>query len=529
MISEQINGIEAELGVYHRHHSAQLITATHAWTKSIPWDSITDLTLFRKPWSEQLQDIGAEASYLGFSRTITMCRHLHAAINKSSVPSTILHPDQTQILQHALAMLSQLVASPRCISLRSLGELTDSIRLEFQLSDDDLATLLNGEMKSTSSDLTSRKTEAPAQLEHRDMGVYRNSRLDSLDQCLEEESWIVLQLASLAEDLASGIHSNHPAGRLMHVLRNHKFFNQVDRVCLAGRIADSNQLVVVDASLSDRCPENSLKKGYSCFVNPEGSLFKMKPGTVRIFADCERVLACFAEQGKPAQRSIALISDQGLRSGLCLAIGRGTEIQGFLFMNSLQPDLFRNITTSSAPLLSLFGLVATIGLDISGFHLSPNSGKLLEGLIPKTSTIFNSRHFAILLERALNLWYGPGRQCLVNVPRDYDSHQFLYLPTVVIGTLAELLFRTHRGVLPNVQFDLEIQTSKDSVVIQFPHGCNPGDSACWNWITGLVQVTNSKFLNKPLRVRITNSHIAVEFPFEPLLTGHKELLYSVVY
>ncbi len=36
---------------------------------------------------------------------------------------------------------------------------------------------------------------------NRDLDVYRSSSLDSLGQCFEEESWIVSQLASLAEDL----------------------------------------------------------------------------------------------------------------------------------------------------------------------------------------------------------------------------------------------------------------------------------------------------------------------------------------
>jgi hypothetical protein len=135
-------------------------------------------------------------------------------------------------------------------------------------------------------------------------------------------------VASLAEDLASGTHSAHPTGRLLRVLRGHKLFNQVDRVCLAARVAHANQLVIVDAALSDRCQENTLKKGYSCFVNPEGSLFKMRPGTVRVFGDNEQVLSSFVQQGKPAQRSIAFVADQGLRSGLRLGLGRNTEVRG---------------------------------------------------------------------------------------------------------------------------------------------------------------------------------------------------------
>ena len=311
----------------------------------------------------------------------------------------------------------------------------------------------------------------------------------------------------------------------MHVLRGHKFFNQVDRVCLAGRVAHANQLVVVDASLSDRCPTNSLKKGYSCFVNPVGSLFKMKPGTVRVFSDCERVLASFAVNGKPAQRSIALISDQGLRSGLCLAIGRGDEIQGFLFLNSLQEDLFRDITVNSAPLLSLFGLVATIGLDSNGFHLTPDTSSTFSKALPNTSTLFEVTHFQSLVAEALAQLQGGGKSMRIDVNPKNAISPFLYLPSTVIGTLAELVFRTGQ-LKSDGSLALELIVGNGEVQIQFEHNHPDSDR---DWLKRIAQSVSVNLANKPVKIRHSEKHFSVLFPYEPLLSGHHGLLYSTVY
>ena len=251
----------------------------------------------------------------------------------------------------------------------------------------------------------------------------------------------------------------------------------------------------------------------------------MKPGTVRVFSDCERVLASFARSGKPAQRSIALISDQGLRSGLCLAIGRGEEIQGFLFLNSIQEDLFRNITVSSAPLLSLFGLVATIGLDISGFHVASESISMFSGVLPKTSTVFEAAHFRSLVAQSLSEVHRSNKAVEFDVDTSSELTPFLYLPTTVIGTLVELVFRTGQTTMDK-KLRLTVTTVKGEVQIQFDHNRSSLDR---DWLERIVQNVGAGLAKKPIRIALTEKQVSVVFPFEPLLTGHKELLYSTVY
>lgn len=525
MTTARQSTIQVEPATLRRHHSSKLEAATQSWLAGIDWPNTNNLEAVKSNWSSHIQKISAEGAFLGFTKVVRLCRGVHAAVNHDAASSSKLSVGQKAALMRAVFSLGKMLANPRIETASSLQTHLRDLQVEFQLRDEELNAVLLGEMESSAAELTTSPSGEIEDVEHRDLEVYRSSRLDSLDQCIEEETWIVSQLASLAEDLASGTHSHHPASRLMHVLRGHKFFNQVDRVCLAGRVAHANQLVVVDASLSDRCPPNSLKKGYSCFVNPEGSLFKMKPGTVRVFSDCERVLASFALNGKPAQRSIALISDQGLRSGLCLAIGRGEEIQGFLFLNSIQEDLFRHITVSSAPLLSLFGLVATIGLDTNGFHLASDSTALFARFLPNVSTVFDSAHFQSLVTESLAELMGGGKTMSVEIKSDQDQKPFLYLPTTVIGTLAELVFRTGQTVSGG-KLSLELVTINNEVQIKFEHGNALGGE---DRLKRIIQSVSVPLANKPIKILTSDTKLVVVFPFEPLLVGFNGLLYSTVY
>jgi hypothetical protein len=524
MTTASHNTIQAEPIALRRHHSSKLEAATQSWLVGIDWPNTNNLDAVKSNWSAHIKKIATEGSFLGFTKVVRLCRGVHAAINHDAA-SAKLSVGQKAALMRAVFSLGKMLANPRIETASSLQNLLQDLQVEFQLRDEEMNAVLLDEMESSAAELTTSESGEIEGVEHRDLEVYRSSRLDSLDQCIEEETWIVSQLASLAEDLASGTHSHHPASRLMHVLRGHKFFNQVDRVCLAGRVAHANQLVVVDASLSDRCPPNSLKKGYSCFVNPEGSLFKMKPGTVRVFSDCERVLDSFALNGKPAQRSIALISDQGLRSGLCLAIGRGDEIQGFLFLNSIQEDLFRHITVSSAPLLSLFGLVATIGLDTNGFHLASGSNTHFSGILPNVSTVFDALHFRTLVSESLTELMGGGKTISVEIKNDHGQKPFLYLPTTVIGTLAELVFRTGHMVSGG-KLSLELLTMNNEVQIKFEHGNALGDEGR---LKRIIQSVSVPLANKPIKILTSDTKIVLTFPFEPLLFGFNGLLYSTVF
>ena len=509
-----------------RHHSTKVVESTSAWIEGLDVKMLSDLKPHLQDFEKRLAAISIEASFLGFCRTVRLTHAISVAANFCS--NAQLEKPHVIAISAALRVLKTIVANPFSDSTSDVRQALADLQTQFKFSEQDLSEPFVGKMDATPEELTTSGVDEKS-LAHRDLDVYRSSRLDSLDQCREEETWIVSQLAALAEDLASGTHSGHPASRLMHVLKGHKFFSQIDRVCLAGRVAHGNQLVVIDASISNRCVENSLKKGYSCFVNPEGSLFKMRPGTMRVFADSARVLTSFAHQQKPAQRSIALIADQGLRSGLCLAIGRGDVIQGFLFLNSLQPGLFDNINVQFSPLLSLFGLVATIALDTNGFHVVQNDASPYTDWLPKTAIRFDQQEFLALVERGVALLRGPDSKIQLSVARKEGLTDFLYLPSTIVSTVADLIVRTRVAERTGKELQLDIVVERGEVRIEFVHNCKTDDTAVSDWLNHTIRTIASRFANKPIKLRATESHAVLSFPFEPLLFGNNQLLYSTVY
>jgi len=529
MIESQRSAV-VDSGQRNRHHSKSVVKRTQEWIAGINLQVPLTTESVETVWSPNLRAIAFEGSYLGYVRVVKLCRAVHATVQKIVTNGDSLTPEQIDCLKNALRAILGLVERADSTNPEDLQAIIFSMHTAFNTSEHQFYTPLIGDLVTEHDVQLVEPNGIDKTLEHRDLEVYQNAKLDSLDHCFEEESWIVSQLASLAEDLASGTHAGHPTGRLLHVLRGHKFFNQVDRVCLAGRVAHGNQLVVIDAALSERCQENSLKKGYSCFVNPNGSLFKMRPGTVRIFGDSEQVLSSFAQRGKPAQRSIALIADQGLRSGLCLAIGRGNEIQGFLFLNSQKEDLFKNVTAGSAPLLSLFGLVATIALDTSGFHISENTNGPLDDILSRASTAFNKSEIEESIVRSLAVLQDDDESFRVEVTCEDDSTEFLYLPTTVVGLVADVIFRLNlKRLSPDRKISVIVQRDGAEMQIRLQHHRKRTNPKSWEWLIHTVGYLNRALNNKPLNVKTAENSVIVAFPFEPLLYGQNQHRYSVVY
>ena len=522
--AEFIADVSASESSRVRQHSLRMVAAIQSWAASINVDDAEPVAPLLATWCELLRAVAGEGSFLGFPRISKLCRVLHAALENQIVRQQSLTPQQHQTVQQVAKALSDLAVDPRCQSVNT-AELAQQLRLAFDLTEHDLAKAIPHINYLQDTELKRDGMGAS----HRDLDVYLSARLDTLDRCFEEESWIVTQLASLAEDLASGMQSQRPASRITAVLRSHKFFHQVDRVCLAGRVPNANQLMVVDSAFSDRCESNSLKPGYSCFVNPEGSLFNMRPGTMRIFDDSQRVLDSFAASGKPAQRSIALIGDMGLRSGLCLAIGRESELQGFLFLNSCQPELFRDITIRFAPLISLLGLVATIALDSNGFYKAFSRQGQMDHDLPKSSMLFDAGEFQGFLFRALQRRLGYGLQAIVAADMHQDMDDFLYLPAQVCGTLAELAMRLQL-VKPG-QNKLTVQVCNEGSMVSFgmTHHCDQNSPGQWGWMREHVDFVAGSIGNTPAKLSIHEDQVILETPFEPVLQSHRGLRYSVVY
>ncbi len=485
-------------------------------------------------WQDRIETVIAEASYLGFTRLLRLCRAIEASLsvshgrsNAGTAKSTSVAVESLASAWHALRMLVTDYEDSMRIDIASE---VAGLKEAFGFAESDIQDRVSvkpiQDLEAWKKAYCDSTTSTDSSSDHVDTSVYRNAWIDTLDKCMEEETWIVSQLVSLAEDLSTGTYSDRPAHKLMNILRRHRFFNSVDRVCMAGRVHDTNQLVVVDSSNSARGGENTLKKGYSCFVNPDGSLFKMTPSTIRIFGECNRVLATFAQQQKPAQRSIALIADLGLRSGLCMSIGRAENVQGFLFLNSQEPGLFDDITARYAPLLSLFSIVATLAMDANGFHVDAfDRNSQFQSTLPKSAIKFESNQFASLLADALT--FVAGRAYTAKVTSDIQGNNFLYVPKTSIGAIADFIIRAGYQLKDSI----EVQVVRSGNQVVFSLALSPELKAAdkETFLARIVSLQNAEFKNLPIRLELGPESVQVVVPYEPTLDGAAGQPYSIAY
>lgn len=495
-------------------------------TEELNRDSVLNVT-HRTAWRTRLEMIASEASFLGFSRLTQLCKAMAACLRAGNMLQDSSNAG-VEALEFGWKTICSTVMAPQSGSVEIIDNAIQILQVAFDRTDGDLQEPIALRSILSFDEPTISTKDSTVEI-HRDSNVYDKSKIDALDHCVEEESWIVGQLANVAEDFATGTASVRPASRLMQVFRSHDFFQSVDRVCLAGRVPDANQLVVVDSATSQRLTRNTLKKGYSCFVNPTGSLFSMQPSTVRVFGECNQVLASFNQQGKPAQRSIALIAEQGLRSGLCLAIGRGNAIQGFLFLNSIDPGLFDGVTERYAPLLSLFGLLGTLALDSSGFQRTQAPPTLkLSDAIPSHSIRFEKENLKEMLNRHLTYWLG--RSTAVQVEVTGELGEFLYLPRMVVQSVSDLLLRMVwnpkmlDGFVP-----VQIHRLGETIVVSVAHLCDQSEVESWTRIRTLIQSLNENVEYLPVTFGLHADSVSIEFPYEPTLVGSSGQLYSIVH
>lgn len=235
---------------------------------------------------------------------------------------------------------------------------------------------------------------------HNDDNVYQISMLQSVAwAATNPDAWMVAQLSQLASTLSTRGATTNFANVLIDLFRAHDYFRDVDRVCLAGAVPESSQLIVVDSACSRRLGENTMRPGYSCYVNPQGSLFRLRPGMLRAFDDCRKVIHAFQRERKPVQRSIARVGAMGLRSGVCLPIGTTDRLSGFLFLNSTVPSLFDSLAHDYAALLSVLSVFAKSGLQSAGYGIGDETD--FEEVIRQSKVAkFDATRFAELLADA---------------------------------------------------------------------------------------------------------------------------------
>lgn len=488
------------------------------------------VTIYLERLQAALADLRSEAAYLGRPAAAALSRLLSARLVERSASKANL--DELEIA--ALGVLRKLTEGGQDLAvLLEANQIIDQLRAQVSPHANERDwDQLNQPFESGTDESSDQASPTPTAGEHVDQNIYDNEAISGLEKCGAEESWLVAQVAAAAEDLAVAQSLIRPASRLLAILQGHHFFRNVDRVCLVGKVASSNQLVVVDSAISpnlrDAGARNLMTSGYSCFVSPNGSLSAMKPGTLRLFSDSKAVLNAFAKSGKPVQRSIAFIAESGLRSGICLAIGRGETVQGYLFMNSMQSQFFKNVMEEYGPLMSLFSLLGTIGLDAAGFHATNLENKKRacdqdQTDLTKCSIAFQAAEFQEAFESYLNKQMASE----VKVELDAPEHaSFLYVPAVIVPILADAMFAVGQvGIGALGTRPLSIRLQDQQVVFSFDVDLNVQVSS--EWIASRVNLVADRLAGLPVQFSCQGNSVELRVTYEPVLQTGQPTLYSV--
>lgn len=164
---------------------------------------------------------------------------------------------------------------------------------------------------------------------HQDSPVYFLSQAKSHKVIFsEEDSWLVAALSGMRV----GATNQNMSKSILELLQGHSRFQHIQRVCVAERLGISNQLRTV-CSATDPSITDTMEAGYSCFLNPQSSIFKISDKNMRLFTDAQKVVSSFKEKGLPVQRSMGRIAAMGLETGVCWGAFRSSVLQGLIFMN----------------------------------------------------------------------------------------------------------------------------------------------------------------------------------------------------
>ena len=170
-----------------------------------------------------------------------------------------------------------------------------------------------------------------------------------------EDSNLIGKLTSLGQNTKHTFEEAF-SEKVLDILQPHQFYSKVQRVCIAKIIYPTNELMAI-SSANFGLSKNLISNNYRCFVNPEGSLFRLDPNTFRIFDDVDEIIASFTEKGVPPQRSIRYVYEMGFKSGLCISLFSGETLGGFLFLNTERSAYFDNLKDEDYGILSILQLV----------------------------------------------------------------------------------------------------------------------------------------------------------------------------
>lgn len=225
-------------------------------------------------------------------------------------------------------------------------------------------------------------------------------------------------------------------------------FFPIDRVCLTLTYPQGTRIRAVSVANSSRVGENIMPANYSCFVSKKSSVLKTETSNVRIFSDIDDIIAKY-EEGKPVQRSLRLLKEMGLKSGITIPLPLSNAVSGFLFLNSVYQGTFDKLETEDYSTLCLLKMVATSVLQKCVLTKAPidHTQFIPISEIKETTNSFSVDEFKINLNKVLSHQYEKNIEVGIKTssitPVFFSIKPTLYLLTKAFE-LSGIFFQTDR-------------------------------------------------------------------------------------
>ena len=219
---------------------------------------------------------------------------------------------------------------------------------------------------------------------------------------------------------------------VMDAINLSKAFFPVDRVCLTLTYPQGTRIRALSVANSERVSSNIMPANYSCFVSKKSSILKTETSNVRIFSDIDEIIKRYKD-GDPVQRSLRLLKEMGLKSGITIPLPISDFVSGFLFINSVYPGTFDELQPEDYSTLCLLKMVASSVLNKSLVKRSGLDSELSASFneVTETSNIFSPTELKTVLEKVLSEKYEKNItvdiKSFTKIPLFYSMKPMVYL------------------------------------------------------------------------------------------------------
>ena len=243
-------------------------------------------------------------------------------------------------------------------------------------------------------------------------------------------------------------------------------FFPVDRVCLALTYPNGRRIQAISTVNSTRAGTNLMNSNYSCFVGKKSSILKTETSNVRIYSDIDQIMRRYPE-GVPVQRSLRLLNEMGIKSGVTIPLPVSDSLAGILFINSVYPGTFDKLEPEDYSTLCLLKLIATSLLNKAFSNTMGFDSHLASSLLglEETSNFFSETECKQLLE---NLFSKRFDRKIAVIVKNHAKDAFLFALKPSLFAMAKALescgyiFKSD-----SLEIEVNLTTTSDGDFVEF--------------------------------------------------------------